>query len=435
MLRNKKNQTSEPTVEKKSLVETQDDIMVDYKPILSPKIRNCMLGVFVAVFLVSFVLFDATGVYLAQQPTTVTFPESTLSDSIFESQNTKYKEIDGLSSTTSFENVPYLLDVPEGYSATVDNGNIYKIQDDLYMFITEFPSSSTATNTLIAQLGKSFLINIIESGCVLQPYARGEGYINGYSAVYRGDVLKITDGTKSMTIYAIGYEVKVTKDTYVYIGTASSEFNSALLNGMKVYSDALITTLRYDEDLDAKQIERRTHEAISVLTEKGVALDEEKEKVIQENLATKQDETKESTQRSNYTNKGENSSNQSSNSDTTSDNSSNNETTTEQSTSNGSQTSSSEDNSETSANTVTRLALVLDKNYKNLVVEFCYSNDDSNLSFLITDADGTNPRKPVSVKDKKATFELGAIDAGSYIVEIHGGDSGDCSVNLIESEN
>ena len=77
-----------------------------------------------------WVLLMAINMTEATLPSETVFPEGTLSESIFESQNNIYTENGDLPNIYSFYEVPYKVSVPNAKGATVGSGRMYDYDDN-----------------------------------------------------------------------------------------------------------------------------------------------------------------------------------------------------------------------------------------------------------------------------------------------------------------
>lgn len=235
--------------------EVADVLGIDrYIPILSDKKykRYMSIGLFVTV--VSLVVAMVCADYIASIPKEVEFASGMLSDSIFESQNTYGGTDEEFTTVVSLEKSPYTIEVAGDVSARVDNGHVQKIEDGCISFITEYSDDADLSSMLMAQLGKSYMIDVDETMCTLTPYKEEEGYINGFAAVYRASLLRISNGTEIHNIYVEGYDIKL-MDCNVFVavsalGTPSTE----LFENIRDIAARSVYTLSYSEEL-AKKME------------------------------------------------------------------------------------------------------------------------------------------------------------------------------------
>lgn len=427
---------------------------VAYQPILKKKHYIALLSTCLVFFLLFSSVSLAMGFAQGKTPDLITFPEGSISNSLFTSQNTEYKANESLTSKVEFYNVPYTLDVPQGNSARVDNGCSYAISENCIMFLTEYASSAGVSNMLIAQLGKAYMMNVDETLCVVQPYVKQSGYINGYAADYLGAVMKVTNGVDSVDVYIVGYEIKASDEYNIFIATATKVASTPVLANMKFVSDSVIQTLQFDPKLKETQDARKlTEQAVAEVKNseatKADILNEQNIYSANSNQTTTPNST-ESNNKSNEIKQNTNettSSNEDKNSETANTSTANAVTNTtskdpEPSTAGAEQNTTTEQSNNTSDTSATsnsnstgerKLLIPISKDYENLTLEFCYTTTSSGLALELTDSEGKNSISPASNSNGVATFKLGALKAGEYILVIRGGDFSNCSVNLIDA--
>lgn len=429
-----------------------------YKPILDTKKKTILITTGFILFILFAGIGSTLDVIKAKTPVVLEFPKGVLSSSIFDSQNTVYQATQELPNQADFTKIPYIVDVPDTSSARIDTGSAFEINDKVMMFLSEFKTDADLTNILIAQLGKAYLIDIDESKCVLQPFVRNEGYINGYAAEYRADVLRISNNETDIDVYIEGYTLQITKDYEVYIGVSSNEVSQELLNAMEETSRLVVNTIRYSEELAESQQKEQQQALLDSLDKNLVDNNLTKQEttkysnIANENSAVNYNQTDknssyEQNKNNNETktdssagvenilngsnsNSSKNKKNNEEQADTNTQVDSNNEKENDKNT----QTSPQSDNKTDSVNeNVRSLMLPITSDYKDITVEFVYSNTKANISIYITDANETIKIMPDSISNGIATFKMGSVIAGNYIIKVNGDDCGDCSANIIDN--
>lgn len=350
--------------------------------------------ILVAVLSVFFILFMTISQVLAglnvNKPEEKVLPASGLSDSIFESQNTSYVENPDLPQKLKFKTIPYTIDVPSVAGAVVDEGNIYKVSDSIYLYITEFnPLEKYLQNAVTAELGKALLMNYNNELTQMSSAAEEDGFINGYGAVYKILDMTVTDSTQLVPSTTIGYEISVPEyDNKIFVSvvsqTAIAETDNQTMANMKVLLDQLVMTLQYSEEVKA-EIDGKAAEAEAAAEAAASEAAAELEYAGQSGSDIYDELT-------------------------------------------GGNTSESKEMKD--------MSLTIDKDYEDLVLHFYWENTTTAPDALtIYNLNKTVSYEPTSIENGEATFRMGRINKGSMIIEITGTNYGQCSMALYEEKD
>ncbi|MCR5338211.1 MAG: hypothetical protein K6E75_06610 [Lachnospiraceae bacterium] len=210
-------------------------------------------------------------------PKELEFPESGLSQSIFDSQNTKYTPDAALNGKHYFSRSPYSVDVATTDAAKVSEyGMVYKISDTMYFYMTEFAQGTNVESVIRSELSQAVMIDADASMTAIDNYVYDEGYLNGFKGDYYIDGMTVTNGTRSASVYLVGYTLTITdktldhgykmftgvmlanSDTQSY-ASAKSILDTVILTYQ--YSDAVQQTLVKEEQDAARAEEQRRLEA------------------------------------------------------------------------------------------------------------------------------------------------------------------------------
>ena len=191
-------------------------------------------------------------IFLINQKT-VEFPPSPLVYSIFsaESSLSTYKPSEMFRSQYTLKTVPYTIDVPKGDFAHVGNGIVFiKNQQGLvFSFVTEKEASASANDIILEEFPKAILYDYNEQSSIADVMI-DEGFINGYPAKYFIKLLKITNGTTTIPVYIIGYELSIEGYSHSVLFFNSTGVNSTeALTEVAKMSYAQLFTLNYSESM------------------------------------------------------------------------------------------------------------------------------------------------------------------------------------------
>lgn len=335
-----------------------------------------LLGVLVVLFLALLGLLMSINAAEKTLPKELVYPASTLSDSIFASQNNKYSEAEGFAYGHKMKTVPYIINTPTEEGATVEDvGTIFTLGADspgYYMFTTEYNADIDVNgfNTLKEQLSAAILLGSDVSLSKLENMASGVGYINGLAAVYHADHLTAYRDGEQKEVFITAYSVDIPDSSTDMIVAFLTEYaDSNALNFCKQFLDRSLVTCRFDGGLKAEQDSIRAQmeeqEASQLSQSTSGDLQGQLEQPVKQQAAVEK-----------------------------------------------------------------YLAVDVSTDYQSLVVYFNYSKAGAKFEATLYNADKTQCYPTVRNADGVAIFNVGRASAGRYILEIKGEDYGEGSVQL-----
>ena len=195
------------------------------------------------------------------KPEPITYPPSDLSDDLFVSQNMDYVENESLTETYGFMDVPFVVDLPDGKTAKVQEGYLVYADEGITFFSTQVEKNENVHDAILEQYPSAVNMNYSKKASYIQTAMTDTGYINGFYATYFIDHLLVSTGVKldAKNAYVIGYIIDpgVEYDYYIVLSFATTIENSEALSVCKELLDLVTVTLRYDEDLDEDQTRAR----------------------------------------------------------------------------------------------------------------------------------------------------------------------------------
>ena len=239
---------------KNQVDESFDGFMPEPEKTNEGKIKVAMgiATVLVTVFIVAVVGSILTR--SVEKGQTLVYPESGLSNSIFESQNGGYTANEYLPYLKEFTLVPYLIDVPSDTAAEVDLGTSYKITDTDFAYVTEYEHGGDLPMYLAQQLGKAYVMEISIENCAVEEVGRQEGFLNGNAMTYIVYKTQFADAEMNgFIVYVMGYEIEVNYEVSVFIAVSTADGTSDTLAYYKQYLDMMAYSYRYDEALDLQR--------------------------------------------------------------------------------------------------------------------------------------------------------------------------------------
>ncbi len=228
------------------------------------KLQKIAVITFLSFAFLFFILYTFLGRVEDGKPKTVEYPPSTLSTDIFDSQNTAYVQQEFLPSSYTFKTVPYTIDVMEGRGAEVNNGHFVYGNEAVTFYFSETPKEISPHETVLSEYANVVYLNYAKDSSYIQTAFEEAGYINGYLAQYFIDRLLISTGQSITTqsAYVIGYIIDLGEeyDNFLIVSIATTEESTENLAICKEYVDAMMGTLRFDQEVLEKR-EREAREA------------------------------------------------------------------------------------------------------------------------------------------------------------------------------
>lgn len=344
---------------------------------------------------ICFILFKALSNVKDDAPIPVIYPDSGLSDDLFVSQNTEYVANESLPIIYAFDDVPFLVDLPEGNTADVGTGHIVAGNETTCFYVSQIDDTVNPHDAVLTQYPKVVYINYSQASSYAQTVLEEYGYLNGMAANYFVDHLLISTGStqSARNAYVLGYCFDLGED-YPYnviISVATTLESSEAFENCKALLDMLAYTLRYDEELDNDQIAER--ERLAKEAEKAAkeaAIEAEKaavraEKEAQESLK-EQMEAAEATRLDGIKDEK-------------------------------------------------RLPVMVTKDFKNLTILVSWTNEYKDAEIAFCSGDGLIYVRPTTSSSKQAIIDVGTCKQGSdyYLSVSPYGKCGDVSMKLIEN--
>ena len=212
------------------------------------KISKVIIGICIFCSVILLGLY----VFLINQKS-VEFPPSPLVYSIFsaESSLSSYKQSDLFKSQYTLKTVPYTIDVPRGDYAHVGNGIVFiKSQQGLvFSYVTEKEPSVSLNDIIMAEFPQAIIYDYTEQSTI-KDVVTDDGFINGYPANYFVKLLTVTNGTNTVPVYLIGYELSIKgyANSVVLFNTTGINSTEALTEVAKM-SYAQLFTLNYNAEM------------------------------------------------------------------------------------------------------------------------------------------------------------------------------------------
>lgn len=402
------------------------------------KILSIILGI-IAVFLFGFYLY-LSGVN-KQIPRELVYPESGLSQNIFDSQNTKYHSVSGYNDRRNFKQCPYSFDIAKTDSAKVsDYGRIFRVSDSMYFYTTEYGKDENIETILRNELSQAVMIDSNSSMTAIHNLVYDEGYLNGFKADYYIDCMTVTNGTRTASVYITGYALTITDDSIdhgyrMFVGVMSGQNTTDAYAQGKQIVDSVIGTFSFNSD---------THTKLVRIEQEAIKAEEKARKEAEKNGTTYIPSTTVSggseslvvSTDGSTTDMAANSSAASGISATTGNNvpagtiqqneyiredayiNANNNADGSQGAAAGAQIPQQKNKSVT-----------LDREYKGVTLYYYYANADAQVSVQLINPSGTQTYQPTSMDKGTVVFKLETMEEGKWQVQISG-DAGEDSMKL-----
>lgn len=359
------------------------------------KLTKILLGACAALAFICLVFFKALGNVHDETPVPVTYPPSGLSDDLFVSQNSAYVENDSLPVTYAFNDVPFLVDLPDGNTADVGTGHIVSGNETTCFYVSQIEDAINPHDAVLTQYPKVVYINYSQDASYAQTVLEERGYLNGMTATYFVDHLLISTGSSqsARNAYVLGYCFELGNDySYnVIISVATTLETSEAFTNCKSLLDMLAYTFRYDEDLDAKQTSEREKLAKEqAQAEKEAQEEAEKTKIQAEKEA--QDALK-------------------------------------------AQMQAAEESRLDGIRDERKLPVEVSKDFKNLTILVSWTEENKDADITFQSENGLISVKPTTSSSKQAIIDVGTCKTGQnyYLIISPYGKCGEVSMKLIEN--
>lgn len=218
----------------------------------SAKIMSIILGILAVILLA---IYGFLSMVNKQIPKELEFPASNMSQSIFDSQNTKYVQNAAFTGKHIFTDCPYMIDVAETDKAKVsDVGVVYKVSESMYFYVTEFEKETNIESVLRAELPQAVMIDSNAEMTAIDNYVYDEGYVNGFKGDYYIDCMTVTNGTRTASVYITGYALTITDQELdhghkMFVGIVSAVSDTDTYATGKQILDSVVATYQVNWDV------------------------------------------------------------------------------------------------------------------------------------------------------------------------------------------
>lgn len=185
-------------------------------------------------------------------PTVVTIPSGGLSDSVFDAQNSVYEADAEFPVQYDFIHINASVDVPELNSAVMGKGEVWKVSDGFYIYITE-GSNSDFPEQFYSEIAPVLLAGADEEKTTGEIIHSERGYLNGFELTYV--VLKVSAAVdeKSAQAYVVGYLYEDDSSGYsAFISCATQTMTTAGLSNAQIVAEKEVTLMQIKESTDAE---------------------------------------------------------------------------------------------------------------------------------------------------------------------------------------
>jgi len=231
------------------------------------KKEKAIIAIMIPVAIISLVFYVLVTEYSAKQQSLLVYPEGTLSDSLFVSQNNSYTKNSSLPNAHAFHTVPYYVDVMAGNEASVGDGSIIQASEDIFIYLSEYnPAEENAEGIMLEEFPSALLIDYNPIYTYSQKLKSQTGYINGFETEYLFNMITVSNGEISRTAYVAAYDLISIENTevenypHIMMAVITTNADSQSFAICKNVLDAMALTVRYDDKL-AKKIERAKQES------------------------------------------------------------------------------------------------------------------------------------------------------------------------------
>lgn len=383
----------------------------------SAKVAIIILSIVAVILTIIYILLSAVNKTIPQE---LIYPQSGLSQSIFESQNMKYTPTSGFNAVHMYEHSPYQFDIAECDSAKIGSGGtVYKLTDSMYVYTTEYDKELATEDIIKAELSKAIMIDSDDTMTVLDNYVYAQGYINGFKADYHIDCLTVSNGNRTASAYLTGYTLTITDEDYdhgykMFLGIVTATKDTETFQTAKDLLDTLMATYQFNEELE----ESIVREEIAAEKDAERAEREAQEDALdQAAKEEKWDETVVST---------DGSSSDMASQSTTTVAPTNSTTSTP-----GTTTEPTED--ESVIPKYKEMTVTMEQDYTNVSLYYYYTNTAEDVQVVLYNPDKTKEYKPISNTDGTILFQLEEVKAGKWIVGISG-DYGTCTMQMYSDQ-
>lgn len=386
------------------------------------KLALCIL---IPVAIIIAIIYFVLGFYVEEEPEVIVYPESGLSASIFDSQNTQYVPNESFSVAHSFSHMPYTIDTVPADGATIDTGSVYAA-GDYYFFYSEIPKEQTMSECIRTQFSKVLKYDADDSSSTIETVKTGTGFLNGFAIEYHVEHLNVPQAEGAKDAYIIAYRLTISDDDGypddydLIVATATVNLSNATLNACKELLDADVLTIQYDSTLANQLIdekERADRKAAQEAEENGITEEAPPESEIPEASIEEMPVDEAAVEEGTIVE------------DTVPDQ-------TEDISSDPPVYASSEPTVSTvsDGSDSKTMGVLLKKDYNDLSIIINWTNAGYTPQLTFSDVNGATEYQAESCSNGSALFHVGSVKAGVYIVNIvNGSQCGTFTSELIEN--
>ncbi len=413
------------------------------------KVGLVIVGLFAVIMLCLYLFFNEVHDDI---PKELEFPPSGLSQSIFDSQNMKYKPNANYTDVHYFQRSPYTIDIAPADAAKVsDYGWVYEISDTSYFYITEFEKGSNIEASIRNELSPAVMVDSNASMTAIDNYVYDEGYINGFKGDYYIDGMTVTNGTRTASVYLVGYALTITDSTYdhgwkMFVGVMTARSDTDSYANAKAILDSVVATYKVSDSTqktlndEEARAERAAAEAKKQAEKNGTTyIEPQQGQQTQENLIVNTNNS--STDMAAAAQEGPivppspqgTDTQQMGNSQSQAQQTLPNDQIRQDAylNNNVNNNAAGDQGQAAGANIPQQKtkAMSLDKDYENVTLYYYYENIESEVVVSLTSPDGTQTFHPTSQAGGTAVFKLDKMVMGKWHVNIQG-DPGNDNMKL-----
>lgn len=370
------------------------------------KTKKILIGLIVGICVMGIVVI-VLGIFKKEPEVVISAPKCTLSESIFDSQNTTYVQEESFTKVHNFTGVPYTIDTVMVDGVSIGNGYVYTAAN-YYLYYSEMNKDESVSDIVKAELSQVLSFGVAPEDCTIETLESGKGYVNGFAAEYRVEHINVP-GAGVPDAYVILYHLSVSDDDEledtrdIILGAMTTVYSNETMNDCKGLLDVDIFTIQYSEDLAKALLRAKKNEQLDAENAEiveDVAVDSTE--IVSEDLTEETTEMHE-----------------------------------------GEMASAEEPNALIDENGVVEtdsdeqvLAVLLKNDYEDLTIAVSWENNEifPSLSMEVERDGVVEEVKPDITMNGTATFHVGSLNSGVYMVNVTNcKDSGTFSYKLIDN--
>ena len=194
------------------------------------------------------IVYAVLEVHARRIPEEIIYPQSGVSDSIFELQNMNYEEVGGFSDTITLEGVPLQVDAASGVEANVGGATIRENNGYYFLYAVADPDKTTE-KLLGDSLTEILSPSANPSKTTVVPLDAEDGNLHGCHASYCLFELAAEDGSESwIALYRLQVDEtfgEIDKD--IILGCMSGTCSTDGLSNLQRFARAMVGTLRVED--------------------------------------------------------------------------------------------------------------------------------------------------------------------------------------------